>query len=71
MVDVILIVSLVVVFLIMVVVGIYLIVHYQHPDDHNDAYIPKVVVLLGFVLAGCTVLLFPLDVANNEGYAGK
>jgi LMBR1 domain-containing protein 1 len=31
---------------------------------------PKVVVLLGFVLAGATVLLLPLDVANNEGYAG-
>jgi len=71
MVDVFLIVATVVVSIILLVIGVYLIVHYQHPDDHNDAYIPKLVVLLGFYLAGATVLMFPLDVANNEGYAGK
>jgi hypothetical protein len=48
-----------------------LLVKYQHPDDKNDAYIPKLIVWFGFVLAGATVLLLPLDVANNEGYAGE
>lgn len=70
MADAFLIVATVVAFLILLVIGIYLIVYYQHPDDHNDAYLPKLTVLLGFVLAGATVLLLPLDVANNEGYAG-
>ena len=70
MADVFLIVTGVVIFLILLVSGFYLLVHYQHPDDHNDAYFPKVVVVLGFVLAGATVLLLPLDVANREGYAG-
>jgi len=70
MADVILIVSMVVAFVILLIVGVYLLVYYQHPDDKNDAYLPKIVVLLGFVLAGATVLMFPLDVANNEGYAG-
>jgi LMBR1 domain-containing protein 1 len=70
MADIFLIVCMVVAFVILVVVGIYLIVYYQHPDDHNDAYFPKLVVLGGFVLSGATVLLLPLDVANNEGYAG-
>lgn len=46
-------------------------VKYQHPDDKNDAYIPKLVVLLGFVLAGGTVFLLPLDVANNSNFAGE
>ena len=55
---------------ILLVSSLYLIVYYQHPDDHNDAYAPKLVVMLGFCLAGWTVLMFPLDVANNEGYAG-
>ena len=50
--------------------GTYLLVYYQHPDDHNDAYFPKFVIIFGFVLAGATVLLLPLDVANREGYAG-
>ena len=68
--NVILIVSIVVGISILMVGGFYLLVYYQHPDDHNEAYIPKLVVLLGFVIAGATVLLLPLDVANNEGYAG-
>lgn len=58
-------------FLILVVVSVYFIVYYQHPDDRNEAWFPKLAVLLGLVLAGATVLLLPLDVANGEGYPGK
>lgn len=65
-----LIISMVVGLAILIVGGFYFLVYYQHPDDRNEAYLPKAVVLLGFVLAGATVLMFPLDVANNEGYAG-
>jgi LMBR1 domain-containing protein 1 len=68
--DIFLIVATVVGFGILLVAGLYLVVYYSHPDDHNDAYFPKLVVILGFVLAGATVLLLPLDVANREGYAG-
>jgi hypothetical protein len=71
MADIFLICVIVIAFFILLVVGLYLLVKYQHPDDKNDAYIPKMVVWLGFVFAGATVLLLPLDVANNEGYAGK
>jgi LMBR1 domain-containing protein 1 len=70
MVDVFLVIAIIVAFCVLVVAAVYLIVYYQHPDDHNEAYMPKAVVLFGFVLAGATVLLLPLDVANNEGYAG-
>ena len=70
MADVFLIVATTVTFLILLVVAIYLLVYYQHPDDHNDAYFPKLVVIIGIMLAGATCLLLPLDVANNEGYAG-
>lgn len=71
MADVWLIVVTVVAFILLTIVGVYLVVKYQHPDDKNDAYVPKFTVLLGFVLSGATVLLLPLDVANNEGYAGE
>lgn len=57
--------------LMLCVIALYLIVYYQHPDDHNESYFPKGVVLFGFVLAGSTVLLFPLDAANNGNYPGK
>ena len=71
MADVFLIVSVTVAFLILFVVAVYLLVYYQHPDDHNEAYFPKFVVIVGIMLAGATALLLPLDVANNEGYPGK
>ena len=71
MADIFLICVIVVSIVILLIVGLYFVIKYQHPDDRNDAYIPKLVVWLGLVLAGATVLLLPLDVANNEGYAGK
>ena len=71
MVDVFLICVIVIGFFLLAVIGLYLVVKYQHPDDKNDAYIPKLVVLLGFVLAGGTVFLLPLDVANNSNFAGE
>jgi len=49
-----------------VVLSLYLIVIYQHPEDHNQAWFPKLVVLLGFTIAIYTVLMFPLDVANSQ-----
>lgn len=55
---------------ILFVVSLYFLVYYQHPDDKNEAWLPKITVLLGMMLAGATVLLLPLDVANNEGYPG-
>jgi len=71
MADIFLICVIVISLVILLVVGLYFLIKYQHPDDKNDAYIPKLIVWFGFVLAGATVLLLPLDVANNEGYAGE
>lgn len=71
MVDVFLVVSIVVAVVILLIVSAYVLIHYQHPDDHNDAYFPKLVVTLGFCLAGATVLMLPLDVANNGEFRNK
>lgn len=68
--DIFLLVVTLVIFILLIVVGVYLLVHFSHPDDKSDAYFPKLVVVLGFVIAGSVVLLLPLDVANNDGYAG-
>lgn len=48
-----------------VVGNVYLLVHYQHPEDRNQAWFPKGVVIFGLSLSMLTVLLFPLDVANR------
>ena len=47
-------------------VAVYLLISYQHPEDKNQAWFPKIVVIFGISLAIWTVLLFPLDVANTE-----
>ena len=42
----------------------------QHPDDKNEALFPKCLVLLGFMIAQGSILMIPLDVANQGTYAG-
>ena len=69
-VDLFLIIAIVVAISFLLIIGFYLLINYQHPDDKNDAYFPKAVVVCGFVLAGVTALMLPLDVANKEGYPG-
>jgi LMBR1 domain-containing protein 1 len=69
-VDLFLIIGIVVAISFLMIIALYLLINYQHPDDKNDAYFPKAVVIFGFVLAGITVLMLPLDVANNEGFPG-
>ena len=66
MINVVLIVVTVVVAVLAVFVALYLLVHYQHPEDRNQAWIPKIVVVFGISLAIWTVLLFPLDIANRK-----
>lgn len=56
----------VVVAVVLLAACVYLLIHYQHPDDGNQAWVPKAVVVFGLWLAMATVLLFPLDVANRS-----
>ena len=49
-----------------IALSVYIIVIYQHPEDKNQAWFPKLVVLLGLTVSIYTVLLFPLDVANQQ-----
>lgn len=46
--------------------SLYLIVIYQHPEDKNQAWFPKFVVLLGLCVSIWSILLFPLDVADAQ-----
>lgn len=46
--------------------NIYLLINYQHPDDKNQAYFPKFVVVLGLTVAALSILMLPADVANRQ-----
>lgn len=41
-----------------------LVLRFGHPDDRRSAWVPRGVAAVSFALAACTLLLFPLDVAN-------
>lgn len=51
--------------LLVLAANVYVLIHYQHPEDENQAWVPKIIVVFGFSLAMITVLMFPLDVANR------
>jgi len=70
MVNVFMIIVSVVVCVLVILASLYLIVYFQHPDDKNLAYFPKVIVILGLVLSAISILMLPLDVANNGGEGG-
>ncbi|XP_021906277.1 LIMR family protein At5g01460 [Carica papaya] len=46
--------------------NVYLLVNFQHPDDANQAYFPKIVVVLGLSIAAISILMLPADVANRQ-----
>lgn len=54
---------------IVLAVCVYILVEYSHPEDRNQAWFPKFIVVIGLSLAILSVLLFPLDVANTDACA--
>eukprot|EP00959_Pyramimonas_sp_CCMP1952_P035347 740594-Pyramimonas_sp.AAC.2 len=52
-----------------IVGNLYLLVNYQHSEDRNQAWIPKLVVISGLTLAELSVLMLPLDVGNRAACA--
>ncbi|KAF4316909.1 hypothetical protein BBO99_00008267 [Phytophthora kernoviae] len=54
----------------LVICNVYILVYFQHDDDKNTAYFPKALVVFGLFFAEATVLLLPLDVANNSTAIG-
>ncbi|WZY83557.1 hypothetical protein YC2023_029941 [Brassica napus] len=56
----------IVVCVIVFISSVYLLVNYQHPDDANQAYFPKFVVVFGLSIAMISILMLPADVANRH-----
>ncbi|RAL52156.1 hypothetical protein DM860_017293 [Cuscuta australis] len=56
----------IVVCVIVFLINIYLLINYQHPDDVNQAYFPKFVVVFGLSVAAISIFMLPADVANRQ-----
>lgn len=69
MVDIWLIVVTVVVFILMILLNLYVLAVYLHPDDKGfvNGIFEKIIIILGSTLLWCFVLILPLDIANSRG----
>lgn len=47
-------------------VSFYVLVYFQHEEDKNTAWIPKIVLLVGMWLSMAVILMLPLDIANAD-----
>jgi len=66
-VDPLLIVGIVIMIALVFVVNIYTLAYWLHPDDKNESYIARIVIIAGLQLSAVSVLMIPIDVANNGG----
>lgn len=55
-----------VVMVLILLASCYILVYFQHEEDRNTAYFPKLVVVCGLSLSAYVVLMLPLDVANTH-----
>jgi len=69
-VNVVLIIVAVAILVLLVVANVFLLVHFQSPDDKMTAWFPKILVLVGMTLTEAIVLMLPLDVSNTETDGG-
>lgn len=69
MVDVWLIVVTVIAFIIMILLNLYVLAVYLHPDDKGfvNGIFEKIIIILGSTLLWSFVLILPLDIANSRG----
>lgn len=68
--DPFLIVGVVLLIILLLIINIYILANYQHPDDKNQSYLAKIIIILGLQLSSLCILLIPIDVANNMGSPG-
>jgi LMBR1 domain-containing protein 1 len=56
--------------LLLIAAAFYFLIYFQHPGDKNNAYLPKIVVVIGLTLATYNIFILPLDVANQNEAVG-
>jgi len=61
-----LLVSVLVMAIVMLVLAVFLVIYFGHPDDRTEAKFPKVIVVFGIWLAFASVLILPYDVASSK-----
>lgn len=66
-VDPFLIVGMAVLLIILLVINIYTLAYWVHPDDKNESVLARALIVLGLQISSMAVLMIPIDYANNGG----
>jgi LMBR1 domain-containing protein 1 len=59
-VDPLIVVGMAVLIAVIFVVNIYILVYYSHPEDKNESYLAKALVISGLQLSAMSVLMLPI-----------
>ena len=70
MVDIFVTIVAVIAYIIIFAVCSYVLIYFAHEDDNQDAYFPKMVVVMGLTTGIVSIMMLPLDVANRGSTHG-
>ena len=49
---------------IILVVNIYILAYYSHPEDRNESYLAKALIVLGLQLSSMSILMLPIGMVH-------
>ncbi len=58
--DPFLVVGLTLMMFIMLIINVYILAYWQHPEDKNQSYLAKLLIIFGLQLSAVSVLLLPV-----------
>ena len=63
-VDPLLVVGMTILIVVIFVINVYILVYYTHPEDRNESYLAKALVVTGLQLSAMSVLMLPIGEAK-------
>jgi LMBR1 domain-containing protein 1 len=58
--DPFLVLGLVILMVIMLIVNVYILAYWQHPEDKNESYLARLLIIYGLQLTAVAVLMLPV-----------
>jgi LMBR1 domain-containing protein 1 len=60
----------------MLIINVYTLVYWQHPEDKNESILPKILIVLGLQLTAVCVLMIPIgkkrkSMKNNLNFLNR
>lgn len=66
--DPFLVVGFVILMIVMLVINIYILTYWQHPDDKSESVFPKILIVAGLQLSAVSVLMVPVGKLQSSYY---